>query len=181
MICPHCEAALADSGNFCTSCGNALPSPAPTPARIVGRKDFAQTRPGRILQLDELKKLASSASHILGALAILQGTIGGIVLGLGLLTSNGSGAATLGLAALGAIVLVLCAIFTVLAIWAKYAPLPAAITGLVLYGSLVAVSVVSDPTQVPGLIIPILICIALGRAVSAGVRHRVLKKHLATI
>ncbi|MBX3317550.1 MAG: zinc-ribbon domain-containing protein [Phycisphaeraceae bacterium] len=184
IVCPHCSATNESTAQFCTSCGKALPTQTTTGPRVVSDKEFASSKTGQTLQLAEMKKQVKTAFSILLTIAILQAIGGGLLLILGLLapgSAQQAGAPTgaFELVFVGVFVLILCAIFTTLAFWARKSPLPAAITGLALYATLVIAGIVVSGGQVRGLVIPIIICIALSRAIAAGVKHRALKQHMA--
>ncbi|MCC6676198.1 MAG: zinc ribbon domain-containing protein [Phycisphaerales bacterium] len=175
--CPHCSAPNPPESRFCGACGKALPSALPTRPVIIGEKDFATSESGRALQLDELHRRARTARNILFFLAILQLLFAGALTALG--ASDATGRSN-GLLVLGAAVGVVGLLFLILGFWAGRNPLPASIVGLVLYATLVVGDALASPaTIIQGAIIKVFIIIVLAKAVSAGVRHRQLKKHIA--
>lgn len=177
--CPHCNAPNESTAQFCTSCGKALPSAAPSGPRIVSEKEFATSRTGQTLQLDEMKKQAKTAFRTLLTISILQLIGGGGLMALSFIAPSDPSIDPAALRIVAACVLVLAMVFLGLAFWSRKSPLPAAITGLVLYASLVLAGVVLNPGQVSGLFIPVIICIALGNAVRAGIKHKALRRHMA--
>lgn len=177
--CPHCQSTTPGDGAFCVSCGKALPTPSTGP-RIVGDKDFATSATGQVVQADEMKKKARSAFNILLTLAIIQ-----FVLGI-IFTLAGMFATGLGpdMVITGIVVAFVGLVFGGLAAWAWFAPLPAAITGLVVYCTLslgdIALMLLSNPAMAfRGIFFKVLIIAALIRAVQAAIKHRELKRQLA--
>ena len=189
--CPHCGAANPYGSTFCSSCGKALPTGMPSGPRVLGGQDFATTAAGQKLQGDELQKTAKKAAGALLAVAIIS-TIATCLFFV--LMNNMRGAAGPGvpvvnplmIAIMGAVTLV----FWGLWFWARVNPLPAAIVGLVLYGTLIAINVVTSVSQMGetgargGLgigCIDIIIIGVLIQAIQAGVKHRKLMRQQAGI
>lgn len=187
VACPHCGAANPSGSTFCSSCGKALPVGMPTGPRVLGAKDVAMTGAGQKLQGDELQKTSKKAKGALLAVAILQ------TLGIGLLffVLKNAGSQGVSLGALPAMAQVLIAaqvgvagIFWGLWFWARVNPLPAAIVGLVLYGTLCVLSIFNSVslmnqggrgTGLGGIgigWIDIIIIGVLIQAIQAGARHR---------
>lgn len=185
VICPHCSAPNAAPGKFCVACGRALPSAVKLAPRVISgkSKDFAESSAGQAMQMDELGKQARSASQILMVLGTLSGIFGGMLFLLSL-SMNPADDREIGpglMKITGVTLLVLSAIYFSLAFWAKKSPLPASITGLVLYTSLAVVDLVAAPTvAAPGIIVKIIIIAALAKAVTAGVKHRELSRRVRT-
>jgi hypothetical protein len=183
MACPHCAATNANPGKFCTACGRALPSPTKVAPRVISgkSKDFAQSGAGQVMQAGELEKQAKSASQILIVLGSLCVFFGLVLLMLGSIRDSevaGELDPTV-LKITGTVVLVLSAIYFSLGFWAKKKPLPAAITGLVLYSSLAVLDLAAaDAFSAPGLVIKVVIIAALAKAVAAGVKHRELLRRM---
>ena len=189
--CPHCGVANPGGAAFCESCGKALPSLAATGPRIVAGNQFATSTVGRELQADELHKTAKKASGALLAVAIIQTIIGPVVL----FALAGARSGSPEFMAAIVIQLVIAAVFWGLWIWSRFQPLPAAIVGLVLYGTLVAINVITNVSAmaqnggerragggIGGLGIgwlDIVIMAVLARAISAGAQHRKLMKQSA--
>ncbi len=182
ISCPHCSAANVAGSQFCESCGKALPSVFSGGPRVVDGSGFASTAAGQKLQSDELSKQARKASGALLTVAIIQTVMCGIVVmiansnkRLDFLMQNG---AFLGIA--GA-----AGIFWGLYFWARRQPLPAAIVGLVLYVTLVAVNVILSARQMAkggvgnggfGGVgvgwLDIVIIVVLAQAITAGSKYR---------
>ena len=141
VACPHCGAANRAGAAFCESCGKALPISSGGP-RIVGSDALATTGAGQELQSQELQKQARKASGALLALAILM-TIVACVLGA-LTASNAQAFAQMQIKVILIGQIVLAAVFWALWVWSRKQPLPAAIVGLVLYGTLLTVNVITN-------------------------------------
>lgn len=176
-ICPHCSAPNANPGKFCASCGRALPSPVKVAPRVISGKAkvFAQSEAGQAMQIDELAKQAKSASQILIVLGALSCTFGLLLTLVGLAADSNprEGEPTPQFTIVGITLLVFSAIYFSLGAWAKSSPLPATITGLVLYTSFAVVDLISAPVAAtPSLVVKVIIIAALARSVSAGVKHR---------
>lgn len=74
------------------------------------------------------------------------------------------------------IVLVVGAIYFGLWFWAKSAPFPAALTGLILFGSLWFGEILIDPSMIwRGILIKVIIVAVLVKAVQAGLEYRKLQ------
>jgi len=142
--CPHCGDENSAGAQFCGSCGKAMPIQSSGGPRVVKGAAFATTTAGQKLQSDELAKTAKKASGALLAVAIIQTVIVAALLGLANVNHRLDvmlrNPAVLGLGG--------CAfVFWVLFFWARKQPLPAAIVGLVLYLTLVAINVVTSVSQ----------------------------------
>lgn len=187
VVCPHCSVSNAAPGKFCASCGRALPSAEKLAPRVISGKgqDFAQSGAGQAMQMDELGRQARAASKILMVLGGLVGFFGAVMF----LISMGGGRSELdeasNLKAVGLTLMVLSAIYFGLGAWAKKNPLPASITGLVMYTSLAVVGLVQQlsarelpPGVYAGYAIEIAIIAALARAVAAGMKHRELSRRV---
>jgi hypothetical protein len=182
VTCPHCSAPNRAGAAFCESCGKALPTAAPSTPRIVTDAQFATTGAGQKLQADELHKTAKKAAGALLAVAIIQTIICAILLAV---ASANNRVAALMDSALAVSLIGIAVVFWALYIWARRQPLPAAIVGLVLYATLITVNVIVSIGQMSetgqrgtgfgGIGIgwlDIVILIVLGKAISAGVKHR---------
>jgi hypothetical protein len=185
--CPHCGASNPGGGAFCESCGKALPPPVPTGPRIVGNETLATTGAGQELQDEQLHKQAKRASGALLAVAILT-TIAGLVI-FALSRSAPSGTmASRGIeisSAVGVVTLIIAAVFWGLYIWSRSQPLPAAIVGLVVYGTLVTINVIlhisaagqeGGPRGLGIGCLDIIIIVVLAQAITAGAQHRKLMR-----
>jgi hypothetical protein len=192
ISCPHCGAAAEGGGAFCESCGQALPVLSAGPRVVDVAQGLARTSVGLDMQTAELEKQAKSASKALLAVAIIQSVMSGIVLLLSYGVTNVNAAAGRGLEALAIIEMVLAAVYWGLYGWALSQPLPAAIVGLTIYATLITVNVARHMTAVPqpgagGFLgggigvgaVDVIIMVVLSRAISAGVKHRNLKKQIS--
>jgi hypothetical protein len=172
VTCPHCHGS-SQPGAFCEACGMALPKPVRTAPRVVeSTKEFAATTAGRELQSDDLHKQAAKAATPLRWLGIL------LLIGGGLVFAGGAGSPRQGpeqaaMTVVGGAIALLGVIFIGLSIWARHQPLPAAIVGLLLYITLMALGAINDPASLAsGWLIKILIISALIRSINAGLQHR---------
>ena len=181
-VCPHCGANNVQTAAFCESCGKALPTASGGP-RVVTADALPQSSAGRKLVSDELVKQQRRAGTALLVVGILQLTCGAILLGVAKQMPATAGQ-------LKPIVFIVqfgvAGIFLVLYLWARKAPLPAAIVGLILYVTLVAVNVVTavsemstNPdrprTGIGGIGIgwlDIVIIAILAQAISAGLKYK---------
>lgn len=182
VTCPHCGAANSDSAQFCAACGKAVG--ASGGPRIVAGSDLAGTAAGQALQGQELLENTKKARTALLTVAILQAVFGTLFT---MVAAEGDFGAP-GVAVSLTIVGVLSAVFLGLWVWSRNSPLPAAIVGLVLYGTLVAYNVVitleakshgAPGTGLGGLGIgwlDIAIIAMLSQAIAAGQKHRQLLK-----
>jgi hypothetical protein len=188
VTCPHCGTANAAASQFCLSCGQALPSQYQAGPRVVDGTQFATTAAGQKLQGAELHKQAKKAAGALLAVSIIFSAVFAFtcwtlydkhVLDLALRTPQ--------FLAVAAMVLV----FWVLYFWARVQPLPAAIVGLVLYGTLIVINVarvMSSMNETGGHpggggiggfgvgFVDILIMVVLAQAITAGSKYRKLQQ-----
>jgi len=142
VACPHCGAQDASGGQsqFCASCGKALPSALPTGPRVVSGSAFASTSAGQKLQADELNKTARKAHGALLAVAIIQTIVTGVLV----MVANSFHNLDRFIRTPAFIALaVIAALFWGLWVWALRQPLPAAIAGLVVYGTLKVIDVIA--------------------------------------
>jgi hypothetical protein len=203
FVCPHCGVESLFATAFCQSCGKALPSAQPSGPRIIGANEFAATASGKKLQIGELERQLKRASGALLAVAIIQTVVAMIAFAAAQAVSNrasletgpGPEAAQKVLMVLTIVGCGVAAAFFCLYSWSQSQPLAAAIVGLVVYGTLIALNVfvaVSQASRQSGLngstgmrgigvgwmdlvIIGILI-----RAISAGsAHHRLLRANAA--
>lgn len=190
--CPHCGAVNTAGQAFCESCGKALPAIAPSGPRVVAGDAIASTAAGQQLQAEQLEKQAKRAKGALLAVAIITTILAAIVFALvpALQRSAPGGAsnpqANLLNSAVPVAMLIVAAVFWGLYIWSRSQPLPAAIVGLVIYGTLIAINVVTtlslaaktgQPAGIGVGCIDIVIVLVLAQAISAGVQHRKLMRH----
>ena len=180
ITCPHCGLAQEEGGQFCSSCGKALPSVVPTGPRVVTGNRVAATAAGKTVQADELRKEAGKAFGALLTVTILA-ALGALLILFIISNASSEGRVIPPLAyALLVAQFVIVAVFAGLAVWARYNPLPAAIAGLVLYATLVVVNVIANPELIGfGLFIPLLIVLVLIKAIQSGVRHKQLRDEMS--
>lgn len=138
--CPHCAAAGSIVNTYCEACGKALPWQLPKTPQVVARNAMPQTPAGRRLVEGELASTARASSYGLLVAGIIRGVIGTIII---LVVVNSSRVripalqvqlAILSTAGTGAILIGLY-------IWSRRSPLAANVTGLVVYGTVVALTV----------------------------------------
>lgn len=179
VACPHCGVANRSGDSFCAKCGKALPATRSLP-RVVEGADLATSAGGRQLQSAELHRKARSASGALLAVAILA------TIGLGLVyyfVRDAMNDPALGRVA--TIMLISQAVIAVaywgLWIWSWSNPLPAAIIGLVIFLTMIAVNALAAGPQslVQGLLIKVIVIFVLARAIQAGVQHRSLQQQMS--
>lgn len=179
--CPHCHVPDGGAGSFCTHCGMALPND--SEPRIIRGGNLASTAGGRELQIKDLARRARGAIIPLVAISLFQFAIGALFIALGANSSDAlsrQGYEAPDLTVLGIGMIVFGAIYAVFALWAKWSPLPAAITGLTLYATVLCVDTILDPRNLMnGFIIKAIIIVALVKAISAGLKHRALKREMA--
>jgi putative effector of murein hydrolase LrgA (UPF0299 family) len=174
--CPHCGFGNPAGASFCGKCGKAVSTGGSGP-RIVEGKGLASSGVGKHLQSEELEKQAKRASGALLAVAVLS-TLGVLlVLGLaGELRKIPDGLMIANILIVSQVVV--AAAFWALWFWSRSNPLPAAIVGLVVYLSLMAVNAITvgPRTLASGLLIKIIIVVVLVSAIQAGIQHRQLQK-----
>lgn len=186
MMCPHCNVQNPPGGQFCESCGKALPMLNAGGPRIVSKKDIATTSAGQKLQGDELQKTAKKASGALMTVGVIQIAAGAILffVSRNLPRSNQFVTPMLLITLFG-----VGAIFIGLAVWARKQPLPAAIVGLALYGTLtvldyvVTFSAASKLNVTPQIGVPWMKIIIIGilvQAIQAGQKYRKLQQQQET-
>jgi hypothetical protein len=178
--CPHCGRLQQVLSAFCTGCGMATAAGGTGP-RIVGVKDIASSKAGQSLQSEQLAKQERKAFITLLVLGILNLVIGGIITaGAFAVAAQGKATSQTDLRILQVMGLANCVIggiYVGLALWARKSPLPATITGLVIYISLLALNGILAPESLlGGLIIKVIIIAALANGVSAGLKHRQLRQ-----
>jgi hypothetical protein len=167
--CVHCGETNTVGAMFCTSCGKALPVAGATP-RIVQASEFADTHVGQSVQAEALAKQTGLASKALLAVAVIQTVLGGVLAAM-MMPETGPVVAVV----VGAI----AAAFYGLYFWSRRNPLPAAVCGLVLYITLLGLDAVADPAAIArGWLIKIIIISVLAKAISAGIKHRELVRHM---
>lgn len=186
ITCPHCGAAGPAGALFCESCGKALPSPIPAMPRILSGDELPTSGAATKLVGDELTKQTKSSATMLLVVAIIQLIIGGVMLAV---VSNMSRAMqeNVSMPILMASTIGVAIIFLGLYFWARRSPLPATIVGIVVYGTLVALNVVTSLAQlaetgrpqrgngIGGLGVgwlDIVILVILSRGISAALKQR---------
>ena len=172
MNCPHCSAVNADDSQFCEQCGKVIAVAASGPRVVHGGK-VAATGVGRDLQATALAATAKKAAGALLAVAILQAIAGTVMV----YAAKKAAVAGTDLTVLYVVVYGVAAVFFGLYLWARRNPLPAAISGLVVFLTLHGLEAVSDPESIAkGILVKIIIIVVLARAISAGMKHRALKR-----
>jgi hypothetical protein len=143
VTCPHCSAPNESGAAFCASCGKALPQSSAGP-RVVTADNANSSAAAMKLVGDELQKKTKSAANTLLAVGILQWVVGGGIVMLQVSNAGGMRAVPTP-ALLGAIlpVAIIGSAFIGLYFWARVAPLPATIVGMVIYCTLVVINMVA--------------------------------------
>lgn len=179
--CPHCGATTDAVSAFCQSCGKALPVGVPTSPRIIAGDAIPRSSAGQKLMADELQKHTKRAATTLLVVGLLQLTCGAIA---AVLVSQGSGSPENMLVGLLVVQLIVASAFIGLYFWARRAPLPASIVGLIIYVTLVVLNVISsvsslgEPGSKRGLgglgigWLDIVIICFLAQGISAGLKHK---------
>jgi hypothetical protein len=188
--CPHCGAGNTAGSTFCAACGKALPVASSGP-RVLGKSDFATTAAGQKLQGDELVKLSKKASTALLVVAIIQ-TVAPFIFYM-IAQNMRRGGASFDMLVIG-IMFGIAALFWGLWAWSRFQPLPATIVGLVLYGTLVAINVVSATSHMTekggtgggfggiGIgVLDIVIIAVLAQGIQAGSKYRKLMQQQSGI
>lgn len=174
--CPHCGAINAGGDAFCRSCGKALPLPTSGP-RVYTGDNLPQSQQGQALLGEDLKKQIRRVTITLLLVGILQLTCGMVLaITLSQLDEDGTG----GTAIIMVVQLIIGVGFLGLSFWSRFAPLPAAITGLVIYITLVAVNVLMNVAQLAsgkgggiGIgCLDIVIIGVLAQGIQAALKHR---------
>lgn len=170
--CPHCQAQSAP-GDFCESCGMALPGPAQAP-RIIADSALAGTAAGAVLQSQALGKQVKKAAQALLVVAVIQ-SLGAIVFTL---MMSHAPAARQAQSLPGLVVLyVIASLFWALYIWACWQPLPAAITGIIFFVSLHLLDAMINPASLAsGIIIKVMVIAMFIKAIDAGLKCRKLER-----
>ncbi len=165
VLCPHCQVENPDGAQFCGSCGKAVPTGKSGPRVVNVTGGDAASSLGREAQAAELKALMKKSFGALLGVGLLQLAFGAALF---FLMQNEPGGPLTG-ALLGGVGV----IFIGLAVWARSSPLPAAIVGLSVYGSLLVLDAIFDPASLArGLLIKIIIIGVLARAIQAGVKYK---------
>ena len=141
ITCPHCQAITTSGAAFCESCGKAIPQTVSSSPRIVDTAGgYAQTSAGLKLQGEELRKQARKATGALLAVAIIFTAVSAFLVIMPVI--NAGNRVTSLLIAVAVIQGIICVVFWGLYFWARRQPLPAAIVGLCIYGTLLAFNVI---------------------------------------
>jgi len=186
VSCPHCGAANVAGAAFCESCGKALPSAVPTGPRVVSADALPQSAVGQRLVSDELVKSQKSASTTLLVVSVLQ-TIGAAIVIVAVQALRRSNNVEFQVNSLMVVAQVgVAVLFWCLWFWSRSSPLPAAIVGLILYCTLVALNVFFAVSQMAanpdaprrgfggiGIgILDIIIIAVLAKGIQAGLKHK---------
>jgi hypothetical protein len=181
IICPHCGENNLAGGAFCEACGKALPASTTGGPRIISGDAIPQSAAGQKLMGDQLQKQVNRAAYTLLAVGILQLTCGAIAAAV---VSKLPGSPPEMLVVLLAAQFIVGGGFLGLYFWARRAPLPASIVGLVVYCTLVALNMINSVSQLGsgnprsgfgGLGIgwlDIVIIIFLVQGINAGMKHK---------
>ena len=140
LACPHCGADYESGSAFCESCGKALPLANGGGPRVVTAASLPATAAGADMLGDQLQKHTKRAANTLLAVGIVQLVIGGVLIAVM------SSSRTIDVDAVKLLLViqaVVATVFIALSFWARRSPLPASIIGLVLYGTLVVINVVT--------------------------------------
>jgi hypothetical protein len=180
IACPHCGAANNAADAFCAACGKALPV-ASTGPRVVSADQTPLTAAGTQLVGDELVKQTRSAANTLLVVACLQLIVGGLLIFAMAASAHvpmTHPSVLFGLFTVAGI----SAVFFGLYAWARVAPLPATIVGLVVYCTLIVINVLSAVSAIGsggrGIGIgwlDIVIVIFLAKGIGAGLKYRRLR------
>jgi hypothetical protein len=145
IACPHCGSASAPNSQFCEICGKALPSETATGPHVVGADEIARTGLGQQLQGEELQREIKKASSALLWVAILQTAASLFVFIVQQAAQKIPHPLMPGLENLltgvAIAMFAFAIIYWVLYSWSQTAPLPAAIVGLVIYGTQVGINI----------------------------------------
>jgi hypothetical protein len=167
VACPHCGGANQREAAFCAACGKALP--VRSGPRVVGKGALASTSAGQKVQSEELQKTLKKASGALLTVAILQAVFGTIIV---LIARQNTTIPVTAYVMIYGIAAAFCGLY----FWARVAPLPAAIVGLVLFVTVHLLDALADPTALfRGIIVKVFIIAILVQAISAGVQYNRLK------
>jgi heme A synthase len=109
--------------------------------RIVNAESMPVSAAGQSLVGDELKKNMKRAAYTLLAVGIIQMTVGAVV---AVILGNAPGAPPEMVYALLIAQFLVGAVFLGLYFWARRAPLPATIVGVVVYGTLLALNILAS-------------------------------------
>ncbi|MEM1211635.1 MAG: zinc ribbon domain-containing protein [Planctomycetota bacterium] len=165
LPCPHCDAFVQSRDTFCTECGKAVGTSSFSGPTLTDDKSLGRSSVGKELQSDAMLKKAKSASGALLAVAILQ--LVALAVLAGLLPAGPD--KNLVLVVVGAI----SAVYWGLWWWSRSSPFPAALTGLIVYLTMLGVGAALDPsTLFQGILIKVIIVVVLVRAVQAGLQHK---------
>lgn len=175
LLCPHCGVSNPAGSAFCEACGKALPTTSTGPTVATAG---SMTSAGRQLVGDDLRKTMKKAFTALMIVAVLQTFFGPVLLMVQkskMERENPDMVYTIEPWAY-AVVFGIALLFWVLALWARRNPLPAAITGLVVFVTLHVIEAVADPTSiVKGFLMKIIVVVMLVAAIKAGIQHRKLE------
>ena len=143
--CPHCGAENIPGELFCHTCDKALPGILPAAPRALGADDVAATAAGRALLERALRRRAARIGNTLFTIATIAVLLAGMVLlGHNDLSYASAVEKLIPLAILG-----LGLVLALLGILARYRPLPAVVTAVVLLAPPVIMSLALLPTMLP--------------------------------
>jgi hypothetical protein len=161
--CACCEAKCNSDDSFCESCGY------PVNGTIEERDQFMNNRNYNLYELSLFQKKIRSARNTLYVLASLF-----VLSGIFFYSTSEEYANPL---ALLITFLVIAGIYVGLAVWTKKQPLPAIVSGLLLFVILQLVSVIEDPSYLfKGIIIKIVVVVYLVKGIRAATGARDLVK-----
>ena len=181
VACPHCGALNPDGSAFCESCGKALPTQPGVTLGYAGKPGFTTTS-GRALLGEDYKKVMRRAFGALLVVAILQTLFGPVALYLqkSQMEKQNPGMVYEIQPWAYAMIFGIAVVFWVLAFWARKSPLPAAITGLVVFITVHALDAIADPTTLArGFVMKIIVIVTLASAIKAGIEYRKLQAEAA--
>ena len=184
LRCPHCGVNNAGSPSFCSRCGKALPSLVPSRPRVVSGltgmsgSELPTSSAGREMLSGHLNKLTKQASWALLAVAIVETIFEpASVLAKQAEIQRETGRYFHVNPAVWLIVVLIAGAFWGLWAWSRKSPLPAAIVGLALYGTLIVITAVLNPATIgQGWIIKGIVIGALVQGIVAGVKARKLSE-----
>ena len=172
--CPHCGAEYGPGQRFCEACGKAVP---PADAFAGGPRILdasATSGAGFDLLSRELEKEQKKASTALLIVSCLS-TLGAVIFGVALYVAVNNGSIRASQLPYLQMLLVFgpVLIYWGLWFWSRNSPMPAAITGLVIFVTFVLVNAAADPrTLLSAIILKVIIIALLVRAIQAGIKYR---------
>jgi hypothetical protein len=160
--CSNCSNEITFGDIFCTQCGFPENGSEEEKSLFLNKKGQAG------IDLQQLKKKVKSAKNTLIAISVMS-VIGGIVFGI-----KAESYLVLG------IMLVVAGIFFGLSVYCKKKPLPALLTGTLLYLTLLILDAFADPTTIyQGIIVKAIILVFLFKGISSANEAKNLMKRYA--